>query len=82
MTELFVLLVEDRHTGPNAWAYSTEERANDALDEWVDSAASHPEDVEDEELNAAQIEDGVVRCVRYSVEDDCASIVRRTVDAD
>lgn len=80
--DLFLLVVEDRHTGVNAWVYSTEERANAGLDEWIQSSASRPEDIEDEELNDAQVADGCIRFVRYSVEDDCAWIVRRTVDAD
>jgi hypothetical protein len=30
-TELFLLIVEDRHTGVDAWAYSTAENAQCAL---------------------------------------------------
>lgn len=80
--DLFLLIVKDRHSGVDSWAYSTQELADDGLDEWVESSASRPEDIEDEELNDAQVADGCVRFVRCSVEDDCAWIVRRTVDAD
>lgn len=77
-SELFLLIVDDRHTGVDAWAYSTLENAHAAIEEWVESAARHPEDVEwDDEPHGE-----TVRHVVYSCEDDSARIVRRVVDVD
>jgi hypothetical protein len=78
VTELYVLLVEDRHTGADAWVYSTLERANAELEEWVHSAASHEEYIE---WHDEPSPDGsCIRSVTYSCEDDRAAIIRRTLD--
>lgn len=76
--ELYLLIVDDRHTGADAWVYSTPEKANFAIEEWVESAARHPEHVEWNDEPRGE----VIRSVVYSCEDDSAYIVRRVVDVD
>lgn len=80
MTELFLLIVKDRHTDVDVQAYSTLEKANAGLDKWVRYSARCLEDIEEDDLDEAV--DGAVRSVTYSSEGDYATIVRRVVDAD
>ena len=73
--EIWIVLVEDRHSGVEARPFSSEERAAAYARSQVDDG-----DLPDE-LNDAMRKDGWVLYIPYGTEGDFVRVVKRTVDA-
>lgn len=73
--EIWIVLVEDRHSDVDAVPFSSEERAAGYARSQVD-AGDLPA-----ELNDAMRRDGWVLYIPYGTEGDYVRVVRRTVDA-
>lgn len=80
MTDVWIVIVEDRHADVDALPYSTEELAVAVAREQVEALCHHPEYIEEIELTPAMRADGWVLNVVYSSESDCVRVVKRTVD--
>lgn len=78
MTDIWVVLVEDRHTDVDALPFSSEEAAVAEAQAQVD--ARHSEDIEVIELTDRMIGDGWVFNVIYSCEGDNVRVVKRELD--
>jgi hypothetical protein len=72
-TNIWIVLIEDRHGDVEALPFSSEERAIAAA--W----AAAPDDAESEPLTDGMRKDGWVFCLPYGSEGDCVRVVRRTV---
>lgn len=79
MTEIYIVLVEDRHADVDALPYTTSEVAVARAEQLLAQFARHPEDVE-RDLNAAMVDDGWVWNARYSEEGDSISVIRRELN--
>ena len=72
--DVWIVLVEDRHTDVDAVPFSTEERAVEyARKQAPDDATSGP-------LNDAMRRDGWVFYLPYGSEGDCIRVIKRTMD--
>jgi hypothetical protein len=88
MTEVWIVLDEDRHADVEALPFSTEEAAfAEARDRAGDMSlpeGTGPDDVEhvpgEQELTSRMIELGWVLLLVYSIEGDCVRVVKRTMD--
>jgi hypothetical protein len=72
--DIWVVLIEDRHSDVEALPFSSEERAAEYARSQVD-ATDLPA-----ELNDAMRRDGWVLYLPYGSEGDCVRVVRRTMD--
>lgn len=80
MSDIWIVLVEDRHSDVEALPFSTEERAAEYARDWVRDAPEFSGDAEDAELNDAMRRDGWVLYLPYGTEGDCVRVVKRTMD--
>ena len=79
--DVWIVLVEDRHTDVEPLPFSSEERAIDVAREQVEANARHPESIEwDAQMTTAARADGWVFYIPYSTEGDCVRVVKRTLD--
>lgn len=78
--DLWIVLVEDRHAGPDALPFSTEERAVGYARETAREIVAHPERLVEPEVTPEMREDGCVLLIEYSVESDRVTVLKRTVD--
>lgn len=77
MTDVWIVLIEDRHADVEARPYSTEDAALAAAREAVDGAR----DVDcDAQLTTASRRDGWVLYLPYGSEGDCVRVVKRQMD--
>ena len=75
-TDIWVVLVEDRHSDVDARPFSSEERA-------AEYARSQVDDTDlPAELNDAMRKDGWALYIPYGTEGDCVRVVRRTLDGE
>jgi hypothetical protein len=72
--EIWIVLVEDRHSDVDAVPFSSEERAAGYARSQVDDRDLPAE------LNDAMRKDGWVLCIPYGTEGDCVRVVKRTMD--
>lgn len=79
MSDIFILIIEDRHADTDARPYATELAAITAAEAFL--AGCDQEDVEQQELNDAMIQQGWVFYATYSCESDSVWVVRREMDA-
>jgi hypothetical protein len=79
MTDIYIVLVEDRHIDVDALPYTTQEVAIARAEKLLAQFARYPEDVE-RDLNAAMVDDGWVWYARYSEEGDSISVIRRELN--
>ena len=82
--KIYVLMIQDRHTDPEAYLYSTLEKAIGAANTYL-SACDVQENVDSEDRNMST-EDlataGWLFFARYSTEGDCVWIYAADVDSD
>jgi hypothetical protein len=79
--EVWIVLVEDRHTDVNAIPFSSEEAAVTRARKEATANAWHPDDVEwNAELNTAMRADGWVLYLPYGTEGDKVRVVKRQMD--
>ena len=74
-TDIWIVLIEDRHTDVGVLPFSSEERAAEYARSQVGT-----EDLP-AELNDAMRKDGWVLYIPYGSESDCVRVVKRTMDA-
>ena len=74
MADIWIVLIEDRHTGAEALPFSSEELAAGYARSRLDGADT-PAD-----LNDAMRRAGWVLYIPYDTEGDCVRVVRRTMD--
>jgi hypothetical protein len=80
-TDIWIVLVEDRHADAAALPFSSEERAIEEARAQVEANARHPDSADwDAGLTPGMREDGWVLYVPYSEEGDCVRVVKRTMD--
>lgn len=79
---VYILLIEDRHTGVDAVVYSSLERANLALEQWISDVEVWDEDEWETPLHPEDLKSGICRSVHYSCENDYISILRREIDSE
>lgn len=82
MTDVWIVIVEDRHIDVDAFPFSGEQRAAEFAREQVRANAAHPEYVSEQELTPAMRDDGWVLLIEYGTEGDCVRVIKRTVDAE
>jgi hypothetical protein len=81
VADVWVVLVEDRHTDVDALPFSTEEGALAEARAQVIANARHPEDIDwDAGLTQGMIGAGWVLYVPYSCESDTVRVVKRELD--
>jgi len=88
VTDVWIVIDEDRHTDVEARPFSTEERAFEyARDQAGDMSlpeGTGPDEVEhvpgEQELTPRMRQDGWVLLLVYSIEGDCVRVVKRTMD--
>lgn len=73
MTDIWIVLVEDRHADVDALPFTTEEAAIAA------ARAEAPADAEEQELTPAMRADRWVLDLLYGAEGDCVRVIRRTL---
>ncbi len=72
--DIWIVLVQDRHSDVDARPFSSEERA-------IEYARSQADDDDvAEPLNQAMLGDGWVFYLPYGTEGDCVRVVKRTLD--
>ncbi len=81
MSEIWIVIVQDRHTDTDALPYTTEEAAVAKARAIAREYAWHPEDAKDGTLNAEMRRDGWVLWLPYGTEGDSVRVVRREMDA-
>ena len=72
--DIWIVLIEDRHSDVDARPFSSEEQAAEYARSQVDDT-----DLPDE-LNDAMRKDGWVLYIPYGAEGDCVRVVKRTMD--
>lgn len=83
MSDIWIVLVEDRHASVDARPFSDEQVAVDAARAVAGTYAYNPADVDwDAELTEGMRNDGWVLYLPYSVEGDCVRVVKRQMDED
>jgi hypothetical protein len=80
MSDIWIVLVEDRHADVEALPFSTEQAAIEAARAEAEENARSPEDVTEEPLTPAMTADGWVLYLPYGTEGDCVRVVKRTLD--
>ena len=80
MTDIWIVLHEDRHTDADAQPFSTEDAA--IADAWKAAKAStwRPDDVREESLTDGMRREGWVLLLEYGTEGDRVRVIRRQVD--
>ncbi len=74
--DIWIVLVQDRHSDVDARPFSSEERA-------IEYARSQVDDTDlPDDLNDAMRADGWVLYVPYGTEGDCVRVVKRTMDGE
>lgn len=73
---VYVVIIDDRHTDTDVAVFSTAEKAIAFAKAEVFNLASHPEDIEEEEVKEW------LYCVRYSGEGDSIWVVERVIDVE
>ena len=74
-TDIWIVLIEDRHADVDALPFTAEQAA-------IAYARSEAGDeARDEQLNPAMLADGWVLYLPYGLEGDCVRVVKRTMDA-
>lgn len=81
MTDIWIVLIQDRHTDVDAKPYSTENAARRAAWEAAKASSWHPGDVAEEALTDRMRRDGWVLLLAYGTEGDQVRVIRRQVDA-
>lgn len=81
MTDIWIALVEDRHTDVDAKPFSTENAARRAAWEAAKGSSWHPGDVTEEALTDGMYRAGWVLLLAYGTEGDRVRVIRRQVDA-
>lgn len=76
MTDIWIVLIEDRRAGPEMLAFSSEEAA------FAKARDSVPDDAEEAELNDAMRRAGWVLYLPYGTEGDCVRVLKRALDAE
>ena len=84
MSEIWIVLVEDRHTDVDALPFSARERAIRVARETVEANAAHPESVNwVTDLEPADPESDMVFLATYGdVNGDAVSVIKRTMDGE
>jgi hypothetical protein len=79
MTDVYIVVVEDRHANAEVIPFTSEQEAIAFAGMEVDANARHPEDIEPEDrtLNESMKRDGWVWYCRYSGEGDSVRVLRR-----
>jgi hypothetical protein len=72
--DIWIVLIEDRHTDVEVLPFTSAEAAADA------ARSSVPDDAQDGELNDAMRRDGWVLYLPYGPEGDFVRVIRRTLD--
>jgi non-canonical (house-cleaning) NTP pyrophosphatase len=81
MTDIWIVLAEDRHADVDARPFSSEELAVAAARRQAELAAIHDDVDWDAGITPGMREDGWVLYLPYGSEGDCVRVVRRTLDA-
>ena len=76
MSDVWVVLIEDRHSDVDALPFSTEEAAA------AKARDSVPEDAEEGQLTDGMRKSGWVLYLPYGSEGDCVRVVKRTMDGE
>jgi hypothetical protein len=79
VADIWIVLIQDRHTDVDARPFSTEEAAVAAAWKAARANSWHPGDVAEEELNDAMIRGGWVLLLVYGTEGDRVRVMRRQV---
>jgi hypothetical protein len=74
MSDIWIVLIEDRHADVEALPFSTEEAA------FAEARDSVPEFAEEEHLTPDMRKHGWVLLLSYGTEGDCVRVVKRTMD--
>ncbi len=74
--QVFVAIIEDRHTDVDIELFPTAEEAIEYAKECVQGNARHPENIEEETIQ------GCLYYCRYSSEGDCVSVVEKELIVD
>jgi hypothetical protein len=74
MSEVWIVLVEDRHSDVDALPFSTEEGA------FAKARDSVPDDAGEEPLTDGMRKSGWVLYLPYGAEGDCVRVVKRVMD--
>ena len=81
MSDVWIVLVEDRHTDVNALPFTSEVAALEAAHAQAEANAVYVGTVREGELNQAMIDDGWVLWLEYGTEGDSVRVIRRQLDA-
>jgi len=82
VTDIWIVLVQDRHADVDALPFSSEELAAAAARDKAGEYARSPDDVNwDAGLNPGMRSDGWVLYLPYGPEGDCVRVIRRQVPA-
>lgn len=73
--KLYVAMIRDRHSDPDAYVFSTPEAAVEYAKTCVQEYARHPESIEEEPI------EGWLYHARYSSEGDAVWVLEKTLDA-
>jgi hypothetical protein len=82
MTDIWIVLVEDRHTDVDALPFTSEVAALQAARAEAEANARDPQDVSEGELTQTAIRDGWVLLLEYGTESDCVRVIKRQLEAD
>jgi hypothetical protein len=77
VSDLWIVLIEDRHADVEASPFSTEEAAVTAARRMAAEYARDPEDVGDAALTVGMRQDGWVLYLPYGPEGDCVRVLKR-----
>lgn len=82
MTDVWIVLIKDRHADVDALPFSTEDGAVAAARGWVAKLPLDPEDVRESELTPYMRSDGWVLYLPYGPEGDSVRVVKRQMDGE
>ena len=77
---IWIVVQEDRHIGVEVFPCSTLEKARDLAVRIANENATHPEDIEEEELSPRQRDNGTWMSIKYSIEEDFVTVFQRFMD--
>ena len=80
MSDVWIVLIEDRHADVEALPFSSEADALGAAEDAAADNAGQSREVREVELNPTMLAEGWILLLEYGLEGDCVRVIRRPMD--
>lgn len=77
---IWIVLLQDRQAGVNVFPYTRQKRAEDIARQIAQTAARHPELIEEMPPTDSMKQSGWTLYIRYGVEGDSVRVIERKLD--